>query len=522
MQLGRHLLAPLTALCCLLAAPAAALEKRILDCTSESVSLADCNRDDYLYRIVAFAAPGIIIVALLAVSCPTYCLFKYVCNCCGGRNQSPNFCCVDATYPARYSKWDLQRPKALAIFFFLMGGGALTWGYFGAAVLQASIVGFEGALANVPVLLQGEIAAIDAALVLPVYDATTDTISAVQAFKGSPMETQAKAAKEAITAVVDGNLVVLQEYVNQATLIVTVAFCAPVGVMFIGLVCAVCNCRRFVPMAMVWLLFASGVGMWTAHAVFGVGDFVFGDICVEVAGLKDRQRNLVSVMMECEDGIFAEFRTSFKAAETAYATLACMTMRSMCYDATTNMTHNLANNQLFVCPASLDCSGITYEALVDAVDAYMYQPAAVIAAAAGTDKTCATNSTAGCSITGCMFQCTGVTGTLGSAATTSKSFAVFMYATQRLNAVFATIGTRFSTCDSIMKILISPMSEHCGVMAGGLVTARRASALEGLAILAFIFICAWGAKRNLNGTEAMEPQEDGVRRFGMDGDPGDD
>jgi hypothetical protein len=504
----------------------AAAEKRVLDCTVESKTLADCDPNQYAWRAVVFAFPGIVVCGILAFLCPTYCVCKYCCNCCGGRNQTPNFCCVDEKYPARYSKGDISRPKVLAVFFFLVGGGSLWWGYSGGLTLTQAVIGFETELLGVPDLLQGKIDLLGAELVIPLYDPTLDVVSEFNIFKDSAVGAAAADVKATVKKNIVSVLGGAKDLVNQMTLVLFICFVAPVCVMLIGVICAICAIRKFLPMLMLWLMFFAGFGMWGAHAAFSAAAFVVADICAEVNGITNQATNLVPVMTDCKDATFTGFRADFKALETQQARLACSAMEVMCYNSSMSAADNFAAAQVYVCPPALSCPAMTYAGLVLTVRNYMFMHENItnLATAVANGGVCET--TLNCTIAACSDECrsnsTVNASTGGSSLTVigrmSKTFHLYMKATNIVSTVIDTLAAQYSNCDAILAILISPMDPPCAVMNGGLITARQASGLEGLAAIAYLFILGWGAKRFMASKEAMEPQEDGVRRLGEDGE----
>jgi len=148
---------------------------RVLDCTLNSKSFDDCSWTGYAWRVGVFAAPGLLISALFLLICPFYCIFKYCCNCCGGKRQSPNFCCPHDTLPARYSRADLLRPKLLVFIAFFAACGSLAWGLTGNTLLLQGLNGFGTAIKDVPTLLQDLIDEISLNMKVPLYDSATDT-----------------------------------------------------------------------------------------------------------------------------------------------------------------------------------------------------------------------------------------------------------------------------------------------------------------------------------------------------------
>src|SRR3989338_6305727 len=132
---------------------------------------------------LAFAViPGMIIGCFAFFSIFMVCCFRFICNCCGGRNQSANVCCPpssDKHIPARYSGKDILRAKIWMYVAALMAVAALIWGNTSSAQLVGGLKDFGGAVSGIPDHIFAKIEQLNASLTLPVYDAQSNTTKIV-------------------------------------------------------------------------------------------------------------------------------------------------------------------------------------------------------------------------------------------------------------------------------------------------------------------------------------------------------
>lgn len=511
MSLSRFV-AALASVLIALVQPALAQQKRMLDCTIESTSLSECDVQAYLIRVAVFAGPGIVVgVLMIFLCCPCYCMGKYCCNCCGGRHQTPNFCCVDDKYPARYSRGDIMRPRVIGVMAMLIAAGAVGWGATGSVTLIGGLLDLKNAITGVPNLLQTQIDAIDTALNVTRYRASDDT-TYVQPLFGD-LAASASSLKNDLKGSIDSFAAQYQSYVDLFTKIVIGVFSAPIVIMVVGNFLSCCNVRSCLPMTLLWFLFLTGGLLWLSHGIFSGVSMAIGDACAEIHGLVRQQTNVIAVLFNCQDSMFDSFRNSFNRIQQQQATAACNKMLTMCYDTTQSTAANMAATRVFECPpaGSFDCNTISFGALLTLLRSwwYIHSSVSTFPGAVNAGTTC--YSASRCTLEACSQECRqGGTpsGSLSTLGRQVKEAWFDMRAAAQVSTAIDTVGAQYSNCDSIMSLLVSPFDAPCTSIVNGVVFARQATGLEGLCAIAFVFVLGWGAKRFISLEEADVPQSD--------------
>jgi hypothetical protein len=495
-------------------------EKRILDCTLESQSLDDCNLMNYAIRVAVFSVPGLIIAIFFLLICPFYCCCKYCCNCCGGRNQTPNFCCPNTELPARYSRGDILRPKVFAVICLLAMLAAVTWGLVGVDRFYTGVFDILANIQLVPDRMLQQITDIRDALYVEKYDPVTKNVTNTSLLgtpgAGADTYNQAVDSKNNISATINDALGPVTDYIKKSIPGLWLAFLIPGFLIFLGSIAALANCRRFFPMTMVWFLFLFGFIIWIAHSVFSATSMVLGDFCAEVHGLALKQLNLISILSSCQDSQFSSFKSTFRSLEIDQAESTCRDIAAHCFDATQSVASNVASQLVYNCPTSLTCTGMTFATLVGLMETvfYIHPSIASDSTAQSLGYVCVDPSYSNsCTMNRCgdeTIGCVTSPGTLSDIGEYSEGVYINFLAAKKVSNVIDTLGARFSTCDSVMSLLISPFDGPCQAITSGLVNARQASGLLGLACIAGIFIFAWGAKRFIPLDQADLAQGDGV------------
>lgn len=486
--------------------------KRFLNCPVSAKSRSDCDWAGYLTRLVVFSVPGIIIAALLLLFWPVYVIGKYCCDCCGGRYQSPNFCCP-VEMEARYSRGDLLRPKVLAVLACAMAVAGFAWGYTGGSSLTSGLIGFTDGVSGIAALVNQRVRLMQQNLQIQVYNASTDRLDTIDYFAvGNGTQTFLEANKTVakFDSLIKDNIGMVRNGINQYVPLVFVIFIVPPVVMVVGMILGFCNVRRFIQMTIVWLLFLLGVILWMTHALFCAGSMLTADACVEVRGSVFGLQNTLAVLVGCSNDMFKPFRTSFDAQLQTQVTAVCEAIKPFCYDVTQTPQANLASYKMFVCPnpQPINCKTLSFGSLV-----VWTQTALYIHEDYNTDPTsqndgliCATAANQRrCTIDKCSYDCTNGVALSQTGKIAKQVYSMFQ-ATQKISVVIDTQASQYSNCDGLLSTMVAPFVKPCDTVVNALVFNRQASGLLGLGIIAGIFAFAWGAKRFLPLSEAEKPQ----------------
>jgi hypothetical protein len=486
--------------------------QRFLNCPVGAKSRSDCDAMGYVTRLIVFSVPGIIIAGLLLLFWPVYIIGKYCCDCCGGRYQSPNFCCP-VEMEARYSKGDLLRPKVLAFLACAMAIAGFAWGYTGGSSLTSGLLEFTDGVSGIARNVNGQVQKMHDALIIQVYNASTDQMDTIDFFNaGGGAATFAEANKTVtkFDSLIQDNIGTVRSQIQQYVPLVFIIFIVPPIVMVLGMILGFLNLRRYVQMSIVWLLFLLGIILWITHALFCAGSMLTSDGCVELRGAAYGLQNTLSPLIGCSNAMFQPFRNSFNDQLQLQVTRVCEMIKPFCYDRTKNAQANLASYQMFVCPdpQPINCNSLSFGSLV-----VWTQTALYINTNYNTDPTsqndgliCATAANQNrCTLDKCSVDChNGVT--LSQTGKIAKQVYSQFQATQKISVVIDTLASQYSNCDGLLTTMVAPFVKPCDTVVNALVFNRQASGLLGLGIIAGIFAFAWGAKRFLPLSEAEKPQ----------------
>ena len=486
--------------------------QRFLNCPVSAKSRADCDTTGYITRLVVFSVPGIIIAGLMLLFWPMYIIGKYCCDCCGGRYQSPNFCCP-VEMEARYSKGDLVRPKVLVILACSMAIAGFVWGYTGGSSLTSGLLSFADAVSGIANNVQTQVDTMHNALVVQIYNASTgqtNTFDLFTMYNGSAAFAQANKTVNQFNSLIQNNIGTVKSQIQQWVPLVFVIFILPPVIMVVGMILGFLNLRRYIPMIVVWLLFLLGIILWLTHGLFCAGSMLTADACVEIRGSAYGLQNTLSALIGCSNAMFQPFRDSFNTLLQTQTQAVCEAIKPFCYDKTQNSQANLGALKMFVCPdpQPIDCKSLSFGSLVVWVQTALY-----INPIFNSDPTsqqngyiCATPANENrCYLNLCQTDCNNGAALSQTGKIAQQVYSMFL-ATQKVSVVIDTLASQYSNCDGLLSTMVGPFVTPCDTVVNALVFDRQSSGLLGLGIIAGIFAFAWGAKRFIPLSEAEKPQ----------------
>lgn len=488
---------------------------RILDCTLETTTVDDCDVEGYVTRLFYYIMPGLIFGGLTLLWCPFYCAGKYCCNCCGGRNQSPGCCCPQSDVPMTYSSGDLIRNKLIMLLAMVLTGVAFIWGYAGSAQVTGGLKDFGDAISSIPAVLDVEIQAIDDALVLNQWNSTTNSTSPNRLFSttGNATKRTAEDQRNTLASTIEDSLGDYNSRVADAKEALWFMFLIPLGCVTAGFVFGICNCRKVLPMMIVWFLFLLTFLIWMCHSLFGAAHHIFYDMCFEIDQISNQRANVIANVAGCEDSMFTDFRLSFKSLEITQAENTCNALATRCWVDSDSVATNLNNGNVYDCPSNLDCSGMTFATLVEHLETSFKIHTSIMTSPLDEARQARCRDTSeDCTVQRCAWDCAVADSEGGYlleiGLTSAEVYATFLGAKQVSNAIDV-LGAKYSSCDAAMRIVISVLDAPCQRLTGGLRNDMHASGLLAFAMTIGIFVYAWGAKRFISGSMAGKLLVDG-------------
>lgn len=497
---------------CLITTPAQGqlVTKRIFDCNTTALSLADCDVMTFVYKLSCWLVPGVFTAFLLLFFCPFYCCGKYCCNCCGGRNQTPNFCFPALTFPARYSKGDILRPKGLLFVGFLMMGGGGGWGYFiGVSQTSSSLTSMLQALRSIGTTIATTATQLSTAFTVKSYDPVTHTYITKNLFAGGPVESAVNLAKGNLTGTIDAMLQPVLVYFDYVNIALTVACAAPAGLGLICLILAVANLRQFGAMTIMWLTFLVGFAVWFLQGILSILSVALEYACDEFIGLRDGQNTVIVPLSSCNEAPFVSSWNQIRSVESTTAQTACLSMLDMCYVSSQSMATNVANHAIFDCSSiTKSCpNGMMFHTALSmsrsmVVTAAIAADSSQRAAGVGCSSPALQNS---CTMWDCATDCLTSSGALSSIGEYSLKSTTDFQAASNVSLSIQTIGRQFGSCSGVLNLFTSSLATPCSNVVSGLTTLRMATALIGGGMLFLLYTSGWGAKRFISTSMANEP-----------------
>lgn len=294
---------------------------RIFRCPMDAVSYhEDCDTSAYWRGTqVSRALPGILMAVGTAVVCGIYGFSKYMCNCCGGRHQSPNFCFPNLYLPAKYSRADLVRPRLLSIVTFALCLAGCVWSCSGVTVLLRAL---------------GRLTASTEALVAELDAASRTAVERLQGVVPNTTITvvsqRRQEAIDTVAAMHDDAFASLRNYMRKYLWVTYVVSPLTTLSSAAGIFAAAFHLRKTISMLLFVVFVTLGAIVWVLFALYASSSGFIQDSCREVLDYTLRQANVVSVVSQC-DGIPLEaFATAYQAAIQEAVVQTCTLVSPLC------------------------------------------------------------------------------------------------------------------------------------------------------------------------------------------------
>jgi len=412
-----------------------------------------------------------------------------------------------------YSTMTLARSMFWMFVCFALSVGALIWGYYGGASLIGGVRDFADSLTDVPKVLNNSIQEIDDALILQEWDPDTNGTKTNRLFQttGNQTKKDADKARDDLDEQIQDSLGDYNSRVNQAQNAIWIAFIVPCALITIGTIAGLCNCRRFLPMAIVWFLFLFSFLIWVFHGIFSLAHYIFTDVCFEVDALSNERANIIPMFASCEDSQFSDFRKNFKSLEIEQAENTCNALLGTCFNENNDVLTNIQDLRPYSCPANLECTGITFAELLSYFEtSWKIHPTIMSSNIAAAEEVRCRDTSTDCTVERCATDCLSVGQTYLSAIglTSKQTYTSFVGAKQVSNAIDV-LGSKYASCDTAFKIVIELLNPSRKKMVGGLSDIMNASGLLAFSMTVGLFVFVWGAKRFITFQYANVPLVDG-------------
>ncbi|EPY20422.1 hypothetical protein STCU_09002 [Strigomonas culicis] len=320
----------------------------IFNCPASSTLYRKCNKTAYDWVVFTWALPSLVVAGLLFLFFFLYIFGKYCCNCCGGRKQSPNFCCPEKSLPALYSPFDLMRPLFFSVVCVLLCGVGCVWCCVGTADMYSLLREMSAVLTNANNNMRNSTYSLSTKLLSQkVYDISSG--KNVSVTLSSSFLTTQQNVLDHIAGIKDNTFEAAKTMVFQflwAGYVVgpLLAFFSVMGLFF-----AFCNCRRFVSMLLFMVFGLLGVATWILVALFMATHFVAKQGCSEVFAFNEPRANAVYAFTNCSDTVLSSNQVAAFSDLDSYAVATCELLWSMCYDSSLTPLVNAEAKSVFDC-----------------------------------------------------------------------------------------------------------------------------------------------------------------------------
>ncbi len=482
---------------------------RFLNCPLDTKSISDCDPAGYIIKLALTVVPGIILAALTFLTIFAVCCFRFLCNCCGGRNQSANVCCppsADKNIPARYSKNDLLRTKLWMFAATGLAVSAIIWGNAASAQFVGGLKDFGVAVSGIPNHIFAKVQEMNESLTLPVYDASTNETKVVALFGNSSVMTEALKVRTTLSDLFSSSMGAYQTGIDSFSFVLFVIFSVPAGMVILGAPLALCNVRRYLPSLLAFVVLFLGIFVWALHGVFAGTSFLVNGICTEVSGIANNRRNVISPLVGCSTSTFTGYIDNFRKLRKDKAQDACNEFVPLCYDNLRLPLENLQDKKVYDCGSTTP--NCTDKDLADVADIILgvviHRNIVDLPNVNATGAVCLDEALKyDCSIPVCADKCRYPSNnSLSETGMLAKQVNSSFFVATSVSVTIDSIGNQFANCDAIMSYLLQPFDEPCQKIVSGADGARDCSGMEGYAVMTAVFALLFGAKRFMSSDMA--------------------
>nr|CCC93988.1 conserved hypothetical protein [Trypanosoma congolense IL3000] len=478
--------------------------RRALNCDKFTKNIADCDPDGYNIVLLLQAIPYGLVALFLFFFIPSYFFFKYFWNCCGGRNQSPNFCQPVGSSGTVYSKMDLIRPRIYAVLAAVSCVVATVGGCYFMKMLKECagevhhrvLVSFNDMEVVNNEYVEG--------LKLNMYDINNHSTYEIPLSAVDPRGADLKAA-------VDGRFRAGREVFQRTALKavnvldrigmgVVCLFLLPTLFTVLGLVLVSCNYRRYVSMLWFFIIGYLAIGVWLFAGFLASINLYVTDSCFEVEEFTEGRSNILGVLAECEERGFSPASDIVEYLLQEQSRRTCEILRRGCYDSNQNASANAKNGKVFHCTDLTRCNEINEMDMLKWMGSknhfsrdVLYNET-VFEEARKSGHVCQSVSKDKCDVRSCAYDCMSG-GALSTVGHVAKSVTHAVDAIGRVRGMHETVGSKLGSCEPVLMNLAYSLVSSCKKATNSIFYLEQFLGLLGLSCILAMFAYAIGAKR---------------------------
>lgn len=490
---------------------------RLMNCFLGAEDLEDCDVTNYWSTIYLQAAPAFFVATVIALVVPSYCVSKYLFNCCGGRKQSPNFFFPVVGFAAKYGRFDLLRPVMLAVVVFVLCLVASVMGIAAQRRLDAQDWALRVMMEDTVRGLVAKDVELSDALVMTLYRPDKDVTFNVSLLNiGNASDVLFEVPRHVLEMSRMFNETIINLFVglNKQAWVPYLLFSLSMIVSLAGMMLALCNYRRYVSMLIMSIMTVLAVFAWGCNGLYASSFFHVKQGCFEVAEFGHRRENLVKAVVQCNDTEFSRYTSAVESLLQEQMQSICRQIEPHCFNPTETPHENAAKNRFFDCPPDMSCLDLENNKLF----AWFRHIFCVL-----SDNPYLLNSNGGI-LQGRIPKCISAPGQrcdLRACARTlaqrdqlsdaEKVIKKVLYAVNGLakaRSTLDTVGSQLGSCDAVLANVVPALRPLCETGTSAAYDLLQSTGLLGVALILALYAYGMGAKRFIPFEQAFIPQND--------------
>eukprot|EP00906_Rhabdomonas_costata_P011930 RCo016979 len=314
---------------------------------------AGCQWKDYfIFDILLLSglAAGVILAAFLVFLCPWYFCARYCCKCCGASSNRQGCCCT-RNVPAKYTVGAIIRAKLFPVVLLLIAAAGVGIALYGNNKMRDGWDQVFNSVRNVNNYLMARAADIASGVQSISSSLPSSASSLVNIDWRSINDTESKISSSIRLAISDalGSTSYSSSYINDVRTAVNnggdwvqmvkdavqkvetnrwigviVLVCVGAGLVLLGVLSALLNIRKCLPLLILCAIFPIGTIMWLSFAIHGLGSSLMRDVCQTVSYLT------VQTAPGAQSELFVQINKQFTPASSLISDIATQVSGAAC------------------------------------------------------------------------------------------------------------------------------------------------------------------------------------------------